>query len=107
MIAVGAFKRLALLLEPFVLLPFPCPSPSTSSSESEYSFSLVSLSTSPILGEERDEDVGDVDNGVVCDTGGTALVAVAIVVDDFVVLLQQQNMLLLLLHCLSLFLLVL
>jgi len=44
----------------------------------------VSLFTSPILGEERDKDVGDVDNGVVCDTGGTALVAVAIVVDDFV-----------------------
>ena len=29
--------------------------------------------------------MGDVDNGVVCDTGGPALVAVAIVVDDFVV----------------------
>jgi len=85
LIAVGTFKRLALLLEPFVLSPFPCPSPSPSFSESEYSFSLLSLPTSPILGEERGEDVGDVDNEVVCDTGRPALVAVAIVVDDLVV----------------------
>ena len=43
------------------------------------------LPTSPILGEERDGDVGAVDNGVVCDTGGAALVAAVIIVNDFVV----------------------
>ena len=45
----------------------------------------MSLSISPILGEVRDEDVRDVDNGFVCDTGETALVAIVIIVNEFVV----------------------
>ena len=85
MVAVGAFDSLAFLVKPFVLSPSPCPSSAPSFSESDNWFSLVSLPTSPILGEERDEDVRDVDNGVVCDTGGAALVAVVIIVNDFVV----------------------